>query len=147
MHHPTEGGGVLYYLQSCKTWKILHLLCLRRRFVVKQLWGRSYRSQIMVPPPPFLCDLTHRFSSSCAPNTWREGGAVWGRSLAFKNKPHCSSGSHACLPLIFLLQPLAFFFFCLHCSFSYNVRAFPAFLSAGQICTVRTHPLRESWSI
>lgn len=34
--------------------------------------------------------------------------AVWGRSLAFRNKPHCSSRSQAFLPLIFLLQPLAF---------------------------------------
>lgn len=109
----------------------------------KQLWGRGYRSLIM--GPPFSLWLNPPLQLLMRSQHLEEGGAVWGRSLAVRNKPHCSSRSHAFLPLIFLLQPLAFF--CLHCSFPYNVRAFPAFLSAGQICTVRTHPLREHWSI
>lgn len=103
----------------------LYPLCLRRRLSINSCgaWVREGRplsplslwSGLPFSHRQLLIDFTHRGRR-----------AVWGRSLGFRNKSHCSSCSHAFLPLIFLLQPLAF---CYCCSFSYYARVFPAFLS------------------
>ncbi len=66
------------------------------------LGNADHRSPSLWPGPPF----SHRQLFIDFPHGGRS--AVWGRSLALRNKPHCSSRSHAFLPLIFLLQPLAF---------------------------------------
>lgn len=84
----------------------LYPLCLRRRLSINSCgaWLREDgpRLPFLWLGPPF----SHRQLLIDFPHGGRS--AVWGRSLAFRNKPHCSLCSHAFLPLIFLLQPLAF---------------------------------------
>lgn len=154
MLHPLEWTPSFTLSNKAKHGEFFQLLCLKRGFSINSFgasvnesspldsegWSKasehlefSWRcfkeASSVLFPPAILFSVAWRSSlPQTAPYwlpTWRKECCL-GRSLAFRNKPHCSLRSHAFLPPICLLQPLTF---CLCCSFSYNARAFPAFLS------------------